>query len=228
MRKTIAQLLALLVFLSTFGMGSTSLELHDARRQTMGISAALRRDTVPDRRAIDSLTISIDRMCRSDSSLLPPEVSSRKSWRDDLQRLSFWYQLFRVAYDAQCSPESLRTEFHRYSSSFHSMFCDHFLAEARQRQSVTVLLFAPSISCDCTMRMSLGYERLLDSVTTEMGNDVNLIMIDTVFREDLSSAFGILDVPTIVLLDKSNREGRRWVREEAIGHQVRAAVRALF
>jgi len=42
MRKTIAQLVALLVFLSTFGMGSTPLELHDAKRQTMGISAAFR------------------------------------------------------------------------------------------------------------------------------------------------------------------------------------------
>lgn len=74
----------------------------------------------------------------------------------------------------------------------------------------------------------MGYERLLDSVTTEMGNSVNLIMIDTVFREDLSKAFGILDVPTIVLLDNGSRGERRWVREEAIGHQVRAAVRALF
>jgi hypothetical protein len=228
MSKTIAQLAALLVCLNTFGLGATSLELHDARRQTMRISAALLRGTVPDRRAIDSLTISMDRMCRSDSSLLPPEVSSRKSWRDDLQRLSFWYQLFRVAYDAQCSPESLRTEFRRYSSSFHSMFCDHFLAEARRQQSTTVLLFAPSISCDCTMRMSLGYERLLDSVTTEMGSGVSLIMIDTVFREDLSLAFGVRDVPAIVLLSHGNREARRWVREEAIGEQLRAAVRALL
>ena len=228
MRKRIAQLAALLVFSSTLGMGSTPPGLQDAKRQTMRISTALLRNTVPDRHAIDSLDVSIDRICRSDSSLLPPEVSSRKSWRDDLHRLSFWYQLFRVAYDAQCSPESLSTEFRRYSSSFQSTFCDYFLAEARRQESVTVLLFAPSISCECTMRMSMGYERLLDSVTTEMGNSVNLIMIDTVFREDLSKAFGILDVPTIVLLDNGSRGERRWVREEAIGHQVRAAVRALF
>jgi hypothetical protein len=78
------------------------------------------------------------------------------------------------------------------------------------------------------MRMSLGYERLLDSVTTEMGDGVNLIMIDTVFREEISLAFGVRDVPAIVLLDHEHREVQRWVREEAIGEQLRAAVRALL
>ena len=224
----IAQLVTLLVFVSTCGMSSPLLELHNAKRQTIGISTALQRDTIPDYRAIDSLERTIDRICSSDSSHLPFQLTSRESWKDDLARLFFWYQTFRVAYDAQCSPDSLRTEFHRFSTSFHLAFCDYFLAEARQQQSVRLLLFAPSISCECTMRMSMGYEHLLDSVTTEIGNGVDLIMIDTVFKEDFCSAFGILDVPTIVLLDRGNREVRRWVREEAIGHQVRAAVRTLF
>lgn len=220
------QLVAMLVLLSSHGSSVPMEQLHDAKRQTMDISSALERNIIPDRYAVDNLARSIDRICNSDSSRLPFQITSRENWRADLAKLSLWYQIFRTAYNAHCGSESLGTEFRRFSTSFHLMFCDYFLAEARQQLRVKLLLFAPSISCECTMRMSLEYERLLDSVTTEIGNGIDLIMIDTVFKRDLCSAFGVTDVPVIVLLDHDNKEVRRWVREQAIGDQVKAAVRS--
>jgi len=114
--------------------------------------------------------------------------------------------------------DSLRSIFREVATGFECAFFNYFyrLAITPSLAKRKALLFSTSMSCECTLRMCGEYTEALYALKRKMGDDVRILIVDTFRNPKLNSQYKVDFVPVIVVLDETNTELARFVREEQI------------
>lgn len=83
-----------------------------------------------------------------------------------------------------------------------------------------IILFTTSMSCECTLKMCGEYVKVLQKFRDLYREEIDFEVIDSYADEKSSNKYQISFVPTIIFLDKENKEVKRIVREEDVEKEL--------
>lgn len=141
-------------------------------------------------------------------SVLPRSIRGDPTWQHDQQNLAV--ALFRFDLLSQsASQDTLRDAFRELFYAFHRLCRPYLYQRASTKPERRILLFAASITCECTRRLCDEYIAELARQRRKLQGHVSLVIIDSVFDPELMNHYKVETIPTAIAVDAMGNETRR-------------------
>jgi hypothetical protein len=117
---------------------------------------------------------------------------------------------------AGMSRDTNRSSFRELFFAFHNLYLEELQTTFLQDSGVTLLLFSASITCDCTRKLSDNYTRQIVQAKNILEDFPPLLVLDCAVNQGLMDKYGVETLPTVLILDRYNRELARFRETEFI------------
>ncbi len=146
------------------------------------------------------------RLCETPDSVLPSSMRNDSAVQSERQRLSSALVQFKVYHAEASGRDTLRSAFREIFYAFHG-WCRPYLTQKNAAANRTaVMLFAASVTCECTRRMCDEYIAELGRVGRNEIKGLDIVIIDSAVSPDLLKEHDVNIIPTAIVTDRTGRE----------------------
>jgi len=181
-------------------------DIDSARTALFDVARSFYDGSLPDDRCVQQLGDALRRVSSAPDSMMPWSIRGHPGWHNHKQNLALALFRFDLLRSQSTARDSLHDAFRELFYAFHHLgrplFHQKVVADGRQ----AVLLFAASITCECTRRMCDEYVAELARLRGKHTNGIELIIIDSVVNAELLKEYEVETIPSILLLDMPNKE----------------------
>jgi hypothetical protein len=198
--------------------------INAARERIIATSQTLLRDTLPTKTTLRELQSLLRRIEYFREDSLPTTLTKDENWKSQLEQLDWALAFFDTVYAQNPKPDTLRTIFRLFSSSFEMVFSDYFLERALGSEVKKIISFNTSVSCECTLKMCADYIDALYALKQEFKDRIEVVVVDAFSRPELKERYKVTFLPTVIVLDGGNKETHRFVREEGLTLKLKKVI----
>ena len=212
-------------FVSGFAFFTESGELiKDAHRQIVALSQTLYNGKQPDGQSLNALNIALSSLSTTSINEYSDEIKNDKEFMRSHGVFDSLVRRFRELVSTNPGIDTLRCVFRDLKWSFLNIFTKYFLGEDAAPENTKILLFSTSVACKCILKMCDEQEQALYLIQSSYKVQPDLIVIDAFSNHDLKEKYDVMLLPTVIVLDKNNKELKRFVSEEKITQKVKTAL----
>lgn len=206
-----------LLSLTTFFYAPKSDSLiKETRNQIAEINISLYDNIHPKANQLSKLKLYIQNLTKSNSKEILHSIKSSKNISTEISRLAGSFEVFELLVKSKPQTDSLRKVFRVVNYNFNSIFGRYFYEELFNSTKQNVLVFSTSMSCECTLEMCSKQEAEIQQLCKENPTVIDYAVVDCFTNFDLQNKYDVGFIPTVIVMDKANKEIKRFVREENI------------
>jgi hypothetical protein len=225
--RMLSAIFAMILFWAASGLsfsGSISERLDSARVQIIAVSQTLHDGRRPNKESVTSLSTSLSLIFKTPVGELPLR---EKTDADFALRLEFSDSLmgrFQQLYSANFGVDTLQSTFKELRQSFLNTFAEYFYTTGMASHTKKVILFSTSMSCACTLKMCEDQEFALYFLGSSHPDLLTVIVVDAFLQDELVKKHTVTFLPTVVVLDESNKELARFEHGEKIREIIESLI----
>lgn len=207
----------LLLFSLTFcGAANRSFDFAELRNQIEEINISLYAHTVPSEENLTGLKNSLEQVRQLNEDDYPDELCGMKNLVKRINTLNSAYSDFLSFARTSPGVDTLTKVFRGINNEFNSVFGKYFHNETLNSSREKIIMVSTSMSCECTLEMCYKQEMEIQNLANQNPGMFEYAVIDGYYEYELSDKYQAGFMPTVIVLDSSNNEIKRLVREEDI------------
>lgn len=148
----------------------------------------------------------LTRVSTASDSVLPESIRGHPTWQHSQQNLEFALFRFDILRSQSTNHDTVRDGFRELFYAFHRLCRPYLYLLASTKPERRILLFAASITCECTRRMCDEYIAELARQRRELRGCFGLVIIDSVFHPELMTHHKVETIPTAIAVDAMGNE----------------------
>lgn len=114
--------------------------------------------------------------------------------------------------------DSLKKAFRTVNNKFNASTYKYFYDKIIKSRGKKIIIFSTSMSCECTLEQCYKQESEVQEFCRD--NNYEYVVIDTWEDSELQKKHNVGFIPTVILLNSTNNEQKRFVREEKLSNKL--------
>ncbi len=138
-----------------------------------------------------------------------------------IERLIDSFNEFENILESKLEVDTLKKIFRAVNNEFNSIYGEYLYNEIISPTGKKIIVLSTSMSCECTLELCYKNESEVEKLHKENPGLFDYAVVDCYTNSDLQTKYEVGFIPVVVILDSSNQEVKRFVREENIFIQLK-------
>jgi|GEM_PF-3105105 hypothetical protein len=212
-------LTSILIFASLIKTEASSDLIKETREKISQINISFYENGFPDKSVVSKLDKLFSEL--KVKNIYTSSNVNEQEYKIKSNRLIKAFQEFENYYQSKPEVDSLKKVFRNINNEFNSLFGNHFLEELKKSSKKKIIVFSTSMSCECTLEMCYKQEAEIQKLLKENPVMFDYAVVDCFTNFDLQSKYDVGFIPVVLVLDKSGKEVKRFVREENLYSEIK-------
>ncbi len=141
------------------------------------------------------------------------------------ERLIESFNEFENIFESKPEVDTLKKIFRTVNNEFNYSYGEYLYNKILSSTGEKVFVLSTSMSCECTLEMCYENESEVEKLHKENPGLFDYAVVDCYTNIDLQTRYEVGFIPVVVILDSSNQEIKRFVRQENLFIQLKNYLR---
>ena len=196
--------------------------IKQTRDQIANLNISFYQKNYPQNCSINMLSESLGKLLNEKE--IPKSLKFQGDYKKAINKLDDSYEEFKKFYQTKPEMDTLKKIFRTVNNNFNSLYGKFFLNELRRSSKPGIIIFAASLSCECTLDMCYKQETEVELLKKENPDLLEYAVIDAYEDSELKDKYKVGFIPAAILQDADGKEVRRFVLADNLYAEMKSLI----